>query len=129
MLEVKSPCYLTNHIGVVVRGARMNGRINRLWWRHVRWNPKVDGIVLSTTKSKKQHIFGSWWWSVGEVFGVVAIFYANLFVCRQCALCAIIFNNTCYVVVFSLGAFLVVWLCLHECVNGCQLRIWGRWGG
>jgi hypothetical protein len=32
------------------------------------------------------------------------------------------FDNTLCVVVFLLGAFLVVWLCLHQCFDGCQSR-------
>jgi hypothetical protein len=33
------------------------------------------------------------------------------------------FDNACCVVMFSLGTFLVVSLCLQECFDGCQSRI------
>jgi len=48
-----------------------------------------------------------------NIFNVVDIFYAYLFVCTHNVHYVLLFFYGAYcVVVFSLGAFLVVWLCL-----------------
>ncbi len=60
-----------------------------LWWRHMGWNPNVDGIMLSIAKSKKRHILGSWWWSVPIISLVLWIFsmYICLFAPIMCTMC------------------------------------------
>jgi len=60
-----------------------------LWWRHMGWNPNVDGTMLSIVESRKQHILGSWWWSVPRISLVFWIFSTHicLFTPIMCIMC------------------------------------------
>ncbi len=60
-----------------------------LWWKHMGWNPTMDGTMLPIVKSKKRHIPGSWWWSVPKTSLMLWIFSMHicLFAPIMCTMC------------------------------------------
>jgi hypothetical protein len=88
-----------------------------LWWKHTRWNPKVDGIVELTVESKK------WKFLVVDGEMIVRCLMLWLFSIQLC----LYIDNVHYVCIYVWGQLLCFYVFVGCILCGVDVFAWISW--